>query len=149
MHDCGPRSYRFRPRGESMAKGFKALRVAGAAVGVVATAFVSFVSIRGIPKYDPIHVDMKVEVTPERVERGRVWANALCAGCHLDATSGKLTGRKMVDAPPEFGPIYSRNITKDADHGIGKWTDGELVVLLRTGLKPDGQYIPPYMAKLP
>ncbi|HLP33520.1 MAG TPA: cytochrome c, partial [Bacteroidia bacterium] len=33
--------------------------------------------------------------------------------------------------------------------GIGKWTDGELYVLLRTGLKPDGKYLPPYMPKFP
>jgi len=33
--------------------------------------------------------------------------------------------------------------------GIGGWTDGELAYLIRTGISRDGQYIPPYMAKLP
>ena len=32
--------------------------------------------------------------------------------------------------------------------GIGNWSDGDLIYLIRTGLKPDGQYIPPYMPKL-
>jgi hypothetical protein len=32
--------------------------------------------------------------------------------------------------------------------GIGKWTDGDLIYFIRTGVKPDGQYVPPYMPKL-
>src|SRR5439155_18277941 len=67
--------------------------------------------------------------------------------CHLDPNTGKLTGREMKEVP-QFGAIYSRNITQDPQYGIGKWTDGELVYLIRTGLKPDGTYLPPYMAKL-
>lgn len=55
----------------------------------------------------------------------------------------------MYDAPPEFGEIYSPNITQDKKHGIGEWTDAELLYLLRTGIKRDGKYAPPYMAKLP
>jgi hypothetical protein len=33
--------------------------------------------------------------------------------------------------------------------GIGKWTDGELYYFLRTGVRADGQYVPPYMPKFP
>ena len=55
----------------------------------------------------------------------------------------------MLDAPPEFGEVYSQNITQDKEHGIGNWTDGELIYLFRTGIKKNGQYSPPYMAKLP
>jgi mono/diheme cytochrome c family protein len=33
--------------------------------------------------------------------------------------------------------------------GIGKWTDGELIYFIRTGINPHtGQYVPPYMVKL-
>jgi mono/diheme cytochrome c family protein len=45
--------------------------------------------------------------------------------------------------------IYAPNITKDKTYGIGNWTDGEILFLLRTGIKKDGKYAPPYMAKLP
>ena len=55
----------------------------------------------------------------------------------------------MFDAPKEFGAIYSQNITQDKTYGIGTWTDGELLYLLRTGIKRDGRYAPPWMAKLP
>jgi mono/diheme cytochrome c family protein len=90
-----------------------------------------------------------VEVTPERVARGKKLANLLCAECHMNPTTGKLTGKLMEDAPPEFGRIYSRNITQSKEHGIGAWQDGELVALLRTGIARDGRYTPPWMAKLP
>jgi mono/diheme cytochrome c family protein len=42
---------------------------------------------------------------------------------------------------------FSRNITQDKDVGIGSWTDGEIAFLLRTGIKRDGRYAPPWMPK--
>lgn len=109
--------------------------------------FAAFIAIRGIPHYTAEHKDIHIQVTPERLLKGEKLASMLCANCHLDPNTHKLTGRRMDEAP-QFGVIYSKNITKDPTYGIGKWTDGELVYLLRTGLKPDGTYLPPYMAKL-
>ena len=120
-------------------------------LGVVATVLLVgflYVEIRGIPKYPTERVELKIEVTPERVARGKKWAGMLCAECHMDPVTRRLTGRHMTDAPPEFGPIYSKNITQHPEKGIGKWTDGELAYLIRTGLRKDGQYVPPPMPKL-
>ena len=58
-----------------------------------------------------------------------------------------LTGRRMDEAP-QFGAIYSKNITAHPEFGIGSWTDGQLAYLLRTGIKPDGSFLP-IMARLP
>jgi hypothetical protein len=58
----------------------------------------------------------------------------------------KLTGRRMGELP-QFGTVYSRNITNDPVHGIGKMTDGQVYYLLRTGVRPDGRFLP-IMAKL-
>lgn len=109
---------------------------------------VSFVYFSGIPHYEVKKIDLKVESTPERVERGKKLALILCANCHKNSTTGKLTGEQMLDAPLEFGPVFSQNITQDKEWGIGNWTDGEIYYLLRTGIKRDGQYAPPYMVKL-
>jgi hypothetical protein len=109
----------------------------------------SFIAIRGIPSYEAKKIDYKVAITPERVERGKKLALLLCANCHKNHETGALTGHRMVDAPTEFGTIYSQNITQDKTYGIGTWTDGELLYLLRTGIKRDGKYAPPWMAKLP
>lgn len=108
-----------------------------------------FIHFRGIPSYDVEKVDHVVVSTPEQIVKGRKIVSTLCAGCHLNHETGKLTGKHMLDAPKEFGEIYSANITQDNTYGIGEWTDGELIYLLRTGIKRDGKYAPPYMAKLP
>jgi cytochrome c2 len=80
------------------------------------------------------------------VAQGQKIASMECIACHA-GEDGKLTGRLLKELPTEFGTVYSRNITSDNEKGIGTWTDGEIYYLLRTGVKRDGQYIPPYMAK--
>lgn len=132
-----------------MRKAFKIAIFVLAGVATLVGAFVAFVAIRGIPHYQPERVELAVESTPERVARGHKLAKLLCVGCHLDPSTRQLTGKFMADAPPEFGHIFSRNITRDPEHGIGSWSDAEIAVLLRTGIARDGRYIPPYMSKLP
>ena len=130
----------------------KALKIVGILLGVIVlVALGGFVYINssGIPSYEPGKIDIKVQSTPESIARGQKLVSLLCANCHMSSTTGKLTGKQMTDAPPEFGTIYSANITQDPKHGIGTYTDGELLYLLRTGIKRDGKYAPPWMAKLP
>ena len=128
------------------------LRVTGYALALIVVAlgaFLAYVAITGIPKYPPGKIDRRVEVTPEKVARGRKIASLSCFNCHQNPTTGQLTGKQIADAPKQFGPIFSKNITKDPTHGIGTWTDGELIYLLRTGVDRHGQYLPPYMPKVP
>ncbi|MGZ6070294.1 MAG: c-type cytochrome [Myxococcaceae bacterium] len=120
-----------------------------AALVVLVAAFLVYVQVDGIPRYPVEKVTFKADPTPERIERGRKLAGVLCANCHMNPTTRQLTGKRMVDAPPQFGVIYSPNITRHPTKGIGSWTDGELAYLLRTGVKRDGQYAPPWMVKLP
>lgn len=118
---------------------------------VVLLGLVGFIYINSgdIPSYEVEKIEYVSVSTPESIERGKKLTLMLCAGCHINEETGKLTGHKMVDAPKEFGEIYSPNITQDAVYGIGEWTDAEILYLLRTGVKRDGKYAPPYMAKLP
>ena len=132
-----------------MKKVLKALGYLVATVVVLVGGFVAYCAIDGIPHFKQPVVDVKIDVTPERVARGKKLASLLCAECHKNPTTGRLTGKLMSDAPPEFGEIHSRNITNSKEHGIGSWTDGELVALIRTGIARDGRYTPPWMAKLP
>jgi hypothetical protein len=113
-------------------------------VGLLATV----IAVRGIPSYKAEKIELKVTPTPQRIAQGQRLATMLCRNCHFDGNTGRFTGHRMDDIP-QFGTIYSRNITSDKQHGIGNWTDGQLAYLLRTGLKPDGTYLPPYMPKLP
>jgi len=130
----------------------RALKIVGVALATIAVAvggFLLYVQIDGIPRYPVEKVAFRADPTPERIERGKKLVSTLCASCHMDPTTRQLTGKHMVDAPTEFGVIYSVNITRHPTKGIGSWTDGELAYLLRTGVKRDGQYTPPWMVKLP
>lgn len=103
--------------------------------------------LKPLPKYTAEKINLKIDYTPQRVENGTRLAAMLCKNCHYSDATSKFTGRQMNEVS-DFGKIISKNITKDPVAGIAKWTDGELVYFIRTGVKPDGQYVPPYMPKL-
>ncbi len=108
-----------------------------------------YINSSGIPKYETVHIEYTAKSDSASIKRGKKLVTLLCANCHKNPETGKLTGVLMREAPAEFGEIYSQNITQDKTYGIGNWTDGEILYLLRTGVKKDGQYAPPYMAKVP
>lgn len=131
----------------------KLLKTLGAVLGglvALAIALAVYVEVDGIPRYEKPMADARVVVvTPERVEQGAKLASLLCSGCHENPETHRYTGKHLADVPPAFGTVYSTNITQHPTKGIGGWTDGEIRYFLRTGIRPDGQYVPPYMIKLP
>jgi len=119
------------------------------AIALIIILFVSYIQIKGIPSYNTVQIDYRAEYSPERMARGKVLVGTLCIGCHINREVGNLSGGLMPDAPKEFGIIYSQNITNDKQYGIGNWSDAEIMYLLRTGIKKNGEYAPPYKEKLP
>lgn len=119
-------------------------------VAIVGIALL-FVNFRGVPSYEvtiPENLkNIKVEVTPTRVDRGEKISSMLCGGCHAN-NENKLVGKHIIDLPAIFGKAYSRNITQDKEDGIGNYTDGELIHFIKTGIKKNGQYSP-IMLKMP
>ena len=81
------------------------------------------------------------------IQRGAYLAAAAnCAGCHTDSAHGgtRFAGGKAIDTP--FGAYYSRNITPDPEHGIGRWSEAAFLRALRQGIAPDGAH---YFAAFP
>lgn len=93
--------------------------------------------------------DLKIEYTPERIQRGEYLANhvTLCVDCHTRrdysrfagpvnraelGAGGELFGRQM-NFPGNF---YSANITP---YYLKDWTDGELFRTITTGMTRDGR----------
>jgi mono/diheme cytochrome c family protein len=113
---------------------------------------VSYVYFKGIPSYQvnmpAALLNLKVPRDSVHVARGAKIASLLCNECHR-AEDGLLTGKLMLDVPKELSPSYSLNITQDPTHGIGSWTDGQLYYFLRTGIRADGSWAPPFMPKFP
>lgn len=130
-----------------MKKVFRVLLIIIVLLVVVVGLFALFINYREMPIYKVEQINVHVQSTPERIAKGRKMASMLCFSCHYNSATEEFTGRLLTEAP-QFGKIHSANITSDSVAGIGKLTDGQLLYFIRTGIKPDGEYVPPYMPKL-
>jgi mono/diheme cytochrome c family protein len=102
--------------------------------------------------------DIKVDITPERVARGRYLANnvAACMDCHSQRDwsvyAGPIKNGTFGGGGEEFGKaisfpgtLYSRNITP---YGLSTWTDGEIFRTITTGENKNGKALFPLMGYL-
>ena len=103
----------------------------------------------------PAQADLKVAVTPERVERGKYLAHsvAVCMDCHSTRDWGTFSaplkpgtlgiGGELFDQKMNFpGSFISPNITP---HGLKEWSDGELYRAITSGVSKDGHPLFPIM----
>ena len=126
----------------------KALKVIGGVLALVVVAGGAFALYIGhdYPVMKPTgSIDVKAEPTPARLARGKLLVSMRCGGCHYDQNTGALSGHEMLDAPKQFGRLYSHNLTKHPTKGLARYTDGELAYLLRTGIRKDGHFTGPFM----
>ena len=131
-----------------MSKFLKILAIVLGIVVVFLLLFATYIQFSPLPKYDNNAPPLKVSADSLKLEEGEKLAKTLCAMCHL-SDDGKLGGKHMTDAS-QFGEIHSTNITHHPEHGrLDQYSDGELAYLIRTGIKKDGSYAPPWMVKLP
>lgn len=93
--------------------------------------------------------DLHASTDPELIARGQylVRGPAHCAQCHSAATrehpelitTSPLQGGFAFEMGP-IGSTYARNLTPDAETGIGRRTDPELARAIKYGVLPDGSY---------
>ncbi len=85
------------------------------------------------------------------LERGRYLMDSIvaCGNCHTPmGPQGPLPGRELAggtEFQEGFGVARTPNITPDAETGIGRWTDQQIVAAIREGKRPDGSIIGPPM----
>lgn len=99
--------------------------------------------------------DIKIEATPQRIERGKYLANsfAFCIDCHSTRDISKYSlpvvpgteGKGGMDYGEGAGFVPAANITQDKETGIGSWTDGEIFRAITSGVNKDGKYLAPMM----
>ncbi|TNF97959.1 MAG: c-type cytochrome [Gammaproteobacteria bacterium] len=80
----------------------------------------------------------------ELIQKGEYLVRAAgCVSCHTDHDNkgSYLAGGRALKTP--FGTFYSPNITPDPGHGIGRWSDLDLIQALRDGVAPDGSHYYP------
>jgi mono/diheme cytochrome c family protein len=112
---------------------------AAAGFVVLVTLAAGALKIAGIPHFAPGSARLSVSATEDRTAHGRRLVSLMCTGCHLNKETGTLAGRPIDDVPSFFGRFASANITRDPVHGIGAYTDDQLVYLFRTGIRRDGR----------
>jgi mono/diheme cytochrome c family protein len=89
----------------------------------------------------------------DKLERGKYLATIMdCTGCHTrGALIGKpdpafaLAGSDIGFEIPGLGYFYPPNLTPDAETGLGKWSEAEIVAAVRNGVRPDGRQLVPIM----
>lgn len=88
-----------------------------------------------------------------QVERGKYLVTlASCTDCHTPGYFfGKpdmaryLGGSEVGFEIPGLGVFHGPNLTPDADTGLGKWTNAQIVAAIKTGKRPDGRELSPIM----
>ncbi len=88
----------------------------------------------------------------EPVAHGRYLAQnvAVCTDCHTPRTRVGAPNPKLYLAGTDDGPAGKSvpNITPDPETGIGEWSEAQIVHLLRSGIKPDGDDVEGLMAEV-
>jgi mono/diheme cytochrome c family protein len=78
------------------------------------------------------------------VARGQyIFALAGGCGCHTAEDGPVNAGGRPLKTP--YGTFYGTNITPDPTHGIGKWTNRQVIDSIRLGVRPDGSVLSPVM----
>lgn len=134
----------------------KIFKSIGFFIGVLAlgiAGLLAYVKI-ALPDVGPAPV-LKVEGTPKQIERGKYLAHsvAVCMDCHstrdwskysgplIEGTLGK--GGEIFDQKVGLpGAFYSKNITPE---GIARYTDGELLRAITSGVTKEGSPLFPIM----
>ena len=75
---------------------------------------------------------------------------AHCVECHTPFVQGhpdfaNQLGHGGFEFPGPWGVSISRNITNDAEKGLGAWTDDQIRIAITQGLRPDGNALLPPM----
>lgn len=122
----------------------------------------AFVAILGLLSYVSFALpdvgdaeNLTVEITPNRVERGKYLANSvnICMDCHSTRDWNKFSGPPIEGTAgqggEEFnqkfgfpGRFYAKNITPFA---LKDWTDGEILKAISEGVSKDGTALFPIM----
>lgn len=122
-------------------------------VVLAVTGIVSFIKL-ALPNVGKAP-DLKIELTPERIDRGSYLANhvTVCIDCHSSREWTEFAGplkpgstgaggeqfNQMMGFPGNF---YAPNITP---YHLKNWTDGELYRVITTGVNKDGKALFPVM----
>jgi mono/diheme cytochrome c family protein len=97
-----------------------------------------------MPVHKVIPIPIQVSYDSASIYQGKKIVETVCYTCHRGSDE-KLSGALFSQPESAFGEIWSANITNHPTHGAGRYSDGELAFMLRTGINRDGRFIGPFM----
>lgn len=132
----------------------KILKWTGIIIASILVLLSITVAMRQNLTYDAPYPAIKASTDTALIARGKYLAlgPAHCSNCHgAPGTWEKIekgeevamSGGYKFDLP--IGSFYVRNITPDAETGIGRLTDAEIARMLRYGVRPNGTGVLPFM----
>ena len=139
-----------------MKKLIRVLLVAAFGVVVLAGIAVAALTLRHPAQRPPS--SERIEITPARLARGAYIVEHLadCLTCHSEFQADRYgipvkpgtAGQGGLPFGKEFavpGVVCAQNITPNPTHGLGTWTDGEVLRALREGVDKNGDALFPMM----
>ncbi|MFT3691018.1 molybdopterin cofactor-binding domain-containing protein [Paenirhodobacter sp.] len=100
------------------------------------------VSLALHPAIAPSRAPAASTFSAETLERGRqVFAAGDCAVCHTAPGGVPNTGGRAMATP--FGTVYSSNLTRDPETGLGNWSFAAFERAMRRGISRDGHNLYP------
>ena len=116
------------------------MRMIKACASVIAAVLMTF-SVAAISRAS----DASSPSDPALVERGSYLARAGdCEACHTKPGGAPYAGGEAINSP--FGALYAPNLTPDAVHGIGAWSDDDFYRAMHEGVGRQG---PKSLSRLP
>ena len=97
----------------------------------------AYVNFAPIPTHEAQVPELRIEADSAMIARGEKLVSLSCALCHV----GKK-GRAMEGGPwreKDLGALYVANLTRHPESAASRYTDGEMALLLRTGIKQNGE----------
>lgn len=125
----------------------KSLKIIGIVIGIIVLAIAglaAWVSFTDLPVYEVRNLPVQVPTDSLSLARGEKIVELVCASCHR-SEDGLLNGRLFSPESEGFGELWSGNLTRHPTAGLGRYQDGEIAWLLRTGIKRDGHLAGPFM----
>jgi mono/diheme cytochrome c family protein len=134
---------------------FKVVGIVLLVIVALAVIGLSYLSLKK-PAQRPASTE-NIERTPERLARGAYLVHhvSICVDCHSERTMayalpfkpgregvGGLVWNEQMHFP---GTVAAANLTPDAETGLGKWSDGEILRAIREGVNRDGDPLFPVM----
>lgn len=127
----------------------KALKILGMILlGLVVIVLLgaAYINFSPIPKHEAEVPAITIKADSAQLARGEHLVNVSCALCHKGKNTNQMEGGLWREK--DFGEVYTPNLTLHPDSKLSQYSDGELALMLRTGLKKNGEvafFMPRYM----